>query len=176
MRFVASCLVALLIAVTTATAQDIPLTSRLEARLRERPAEEAHHVWVFLRDKGPRPEAAALEAIRRLTPRALSRRALRGGPGALVRAEDLPVLPAYLDAVTRAVTRVRHVSRWFNAVSAEATAAQVRELAALPFVERLDIVRRYRGRPEPAAAGSESRPRGGRSCTARASARWPACS
>jgi subtilisin family serine protease len=38
--------------------------------------------------------------------------------------------------------------RWFNAVSVEATGRQVDALAALPFVDRLDVVRRYRRLPE----------------------------
>ena len=75
-------LVFLLAAATIGGAQDGRLTSRLEARLRERPAGEAQRVWVFFRDKGPRPEAGTLEALRRFTPRALSRRSLRGSSAA----------------------------------------------------------------------------------------------
>ena len=41
-----------------------------------------------------------------------------------------------------------HTLRWLNATSVEASPDQVRALAALPFVERLDVVRRYRGDPE----------------------------
>jgi subtilisin family serine protease len=63
------------------------------------------------------------------------------------------------------VTRVRHRSRWFNAISAEATPSQVEQLTGLPFVTRVDTVRRYR-RPaaeplEPTDAARE-RARGAR--------------
>ncbi len=50
------------------------------------------------------------------------------------------------------LARVRQVSRWFNAVSVEAEAQALQELARLPFVERLDLVGRFpAGHPEPSA-------------------------
>jgi subtilisin family serine protease len=58
--------------------------------------------------------------------------------------------PAAVDQVRARVRRIRHQSRWFNAVSAEATAAQIADVSALPSVARVDVVRRYRRRsPEP---------------------------
>src|SRR6185503_10304222 len=106
--------------------------------------------WVFFTDKGP--QAAALSGATTLlvplSPRALARRAGRGRvSGATV--EDLPLVGAYVDRVTASVDRVRQRSRWLNAVSVEATPAQLEALAKLPFVARLDLVRRYRlGDPE----------------------------
>jgi subtilisin family serine protease len=73
----------------------------------------------------------------------LSRRARRGHETAPAFA-DLPLHEPYVAAVGARVTRVRNSSRWLNALSVEATPAQVEALAALPFVARLDVVRRYR--------------------------------
>src|SRR6185436_14687138 len=53
------------------------LSERLRASMR---AERPEPVWVFLRDKGPASALTAAETRRILTPRALSRRALRRGP------------------------------------------------------------------------------------------------
>jgi serine protease AprX len=138
------------------------ISEQLEAGLRAGRGDDRHLVWVYFRDKGP--SAARASSIRLpLTPRALSRRSLRATarpPAAL----DLPLDRSYVDAVSRTVVRVRQESRWFNAVSVEATAAQVRALEALPFVERLDVVRRYRRGPSekvaalPAPARSSSAP------------------
>lgn len=55
---------------------------------------------------------------------------------------------ASIAAIRARVSRVRHRSEWFNAVSAEATAPQIDVVAQLPFVSRVDVVRRYR-RPAP---------------------------
>jgi len=103
--------------------------------------------WVFFRDKGDTAQARAAATRIPMTPRAASRRRLRGQVAGAT-AEDLPLVPAYVDAVTAAASRVRQRSRWFNAVSVEATPAQLQAIEALPFVGRLDLVRRYRRRAE----------------------------
>jgi subtilisin family serine protease len=117
--------------------------------------------WVFFTDKGDRAEARAAAALAPMTPRAASRRRLRGAvAGATV--EDLPLVAGYVDAVAASVGRVRQLSRWFNAVSVEATASQLEAVEALPFVARLDLVRRYRRRaderPEPEAVTQARNP------------------
>jgi subtilisin family serine protease len=62
----------------------------------------------------------------------------------LVDPEDLEVAPGYAARVKPLVERVRSISRWLNALSVEATPAQVRALSALECVSRLDIVRGFR--------------------------------
>jgi serine protease AprX len=101
-----------------------------------------HLVWVHLSDKGPPGAEQMAQARSRVSARALARRARRGG--AALGLEDAPVFAAYRDEVARRVLRVRHELRWSNALSVWATAEQVRALAALPFVSRVDLVRRYR--------------------------------
>jgi serine protease AprX len=131
--------------------QSAELTRALER------ASAPEHVWVFFRDKD-RDGAGSGSTVTALTHRALARRARRGHGGGAGLA-DQPVPASYIGAVRTRVTRVRHVSRWLNAVSVEADAAQVNALASLPFVERLDRVRRYHRRTEetlPAEGGVRS--------------------
>jgi len=118
----------------------------LAAALQERPG-ETQKVWVFFRDKGTDAAAARAGAQAALTPRARARRALRGDTRD-VTFEDLPLLRAYADSVAARVTRVRHEVPWVNAMSVEATADQVAAVEALPFVDRVDLVRGYRARRE----------------------------
>jgi serine protease AprX len=132
----------------------------LQALLREPAAARAPIVaWVFFRDKGS--EARLLAARSPITPRAASRRRVRGG-APLASFADLLLEPDYVTAVASRVIRIRHASRWFNAVSVEATAEQLEALEGLDFISRLDLVRRYRRsrvepeRPGPASAGSVS--------------------
>jgi len=133
-----------------APAQPPRVSDRLEASLRLAQAGERNLVWVYFRDKGEAAAQGAAEARANVSPRALSRRRLRGASPSAAAAADVPLVRAYADAVAARVSKVRHESRWFNAVSVEATAAQVRALEALPFVARLDVVRRYRrGTSEP---------------------------
>jgi subtilisin family serine protease len=115
-----------------------------------------HIAWVFFTDKGAETAAAAP-----LTARAIARRRVRArmaGGGF----EDAPLAARHVDRVGGIVNRVRQRSRWLNAVSVEATAAQLDQVAALPFVARLDVVRRYRRRAlEPVAPEPAARPRSG---------------
>jgi subtilisin family serine protease len=131
-----------------------PASERLESALARTSPGETQPVWVFLRDR-----AGAPPAVTGISPRALSRRQVRGA-GPLVTDADRDVSAAYVQRLTGEVTRVRHASRWLNAVSVDATAAQVAALRALPFVERVDLVARFQRRPErdsPAARASSTR-------------------
>jgi subtilisin family serine protease len=109
---------------------------------------ETHTVWVFFRDKGEQ-EPSAAAAARSASPRALSRRALRGTRAATT-FEDLALPRAYVAAVESRVLKLRHELRWLNAVSAVATTDQLAALEALPFVSRIEPVRTFaRGPAEP---------------------------
>ena len=146
-------------------AQDTTRSAAVAASLRDRPA-ALHKVWVYFRDKGPDEVGRRREVV--LSPRALARRALRGETRT-VTVEDVPLVPAYVDAVAARVTRVRHQVPWVNAVSVEASAEQVAAVEALPFVARVDLVRGYRGRPEEdRRLRARSETEGGASRTARA--------
>ncbi len=104
-------------------AQERRLSPWLEAALRQARDGERHLVWVYLRDKGPAADSRFLTTAAR---------------------EDRALEATYAARVSSQVARVRHHSRWLNAMSVEATSAQVHALTALPFVARVDLVRRYR--------------------------------
>ncbi len=116
-------------------------------------------VWVYFKDKGV-GDAAALrralaEARAGLRARSLQRRAKTRSAETLVDERDLPVAPSYAAQVQALSTEVRAVSRWLNAVSVEATPAQVRALAGLDCVASLDLVRSFR-RNEPESGRTEA--------------------
>ncbi|PYQ41899.1 MAG: hypothetical protein DMF77_14600 [Acidobacteria bacterium] len=141
---VASLILSVYAGMPVTVAQDSKRTRALASALSERPG-TAQKVWVFFRDKGPDPSARLGEVA--LSPRARARRALRGQTNR-VAIEDVPLVPSYLAAVAARVGRVRQQVAWINAMSVEASAAQVAAVEALPFVARVDLVRGYRRRPE----------------------------
>ncbi len=112
------------------------------------PVGPAAQVWVFFRDRGnldvpgPARAAALAEASRRITPRALARRAKaargRGEPAdqaSLLDDRDLGPDPAYVAAVAaRAAGATRTRSSWLNAVSVTAPPESLSRIRALPFV------------------------------------------
>ena len=155
-RMIPGLLGLLLVAATPAAPDLSPKRSPALAAAMDQASRGAKLVaWVFFRDKGEAAEARATAARAPMTPRAASRRRLRGQVAGTT-IEDLPLVSGYVDRVAASVDRIRQRSRWLNAVSVEATPAQLQALEALPFVARLDLVRRYRRRvdeqlePEPA--------------------------
>ncbi len=120
--------------------------------LTQRLADEGGPVkaWVFFADKGldsGAARAAALEQVAaKYDRRAIERRRMRGSAarqsGQVVDEHDLPVADSYVQAVAATGARLHVRSRWLNAVSVYADAAQLEQLAALTFVARLEPVRR----------------------------------
>ncbi|GAB3274777.1 S8 family serine peptidase [Larkinella harenae] len=83
--------------------------------------------WITLKDK-PSTEKPSL------SPLSLSNRQTLG---LAVDETDLPLNPTYLQALSQQGVAPLFRSRWLNAVSAELTPAQLRQVKALPFVKDL---------------------------------------
>ncbi|MBK8267756.1 MAG: S8 family serine peptidase [Planctomycetes bacterium] len=103
-------------------------------------------IWILFTDKAVFTQADLNRRIanRRaeLPQRTLHRRALRGSGAAMLAYQDLPVCVEYVAAVRNTGALLRHQSRWANAMSVDATARQIQEIAALPFVRRVQPVAR----------------------------------
>ncbi|HUI09681.1 MAG TPA: S8 family serine peptidase, partial [Bacteroidota bacterium] len=140
------------------------LTGRLQEALQRSGPGEAIPVWIFFTDKGVRPGAPLPPPLSLVSARALQRRAAVLPADRIVDETDLPVCPAYIARVAPLVARTRQVSRWLNAVSAEATSGQIAQIEALPCVRTVDLLMRYRR-----VAGTEASPPG----AARPAARHP---
>ncbi len=135
-------------------AVDSPGASKIHPSLNRLVAESGEPVkaWVFFADKGATTAAevrAAVEAVEATyNPRAIERRRRRGLNARqgrpLFDVRDLPVVPAYVAAVEASGGRVHVTSRWLNAVSVYATGRQLDDIAALPFVTKLQPVARSR--------------------------------
>jgi subtilisin family serine protease len=118
-----------------------------------RPASaEDELVWVLFTDKGIRSDGdfarARAQAEAALTKSARERRAAIAD-GHLVDYLDLPVPADYLQAVAATGARLRHPSRWLNAVSVQATWSELQAIAALPQASRVLPVARGRRSPLP---------------------------
>lgn len=99
-------------------------------------------LWVFFTDKALTRdgERDAIErAAAELSPRAIRRRAK---VGMQVNRNDVPVAASYVDAVAATGAEVVVRSRWLNAVSVVADAAQASAIAGMPFVSEVRPVAR----------------------------------
>lgn len=122
-------------------------------------------VWVLFKDKnvasGPQSRAALEEKDQWISQRAHGRRSLRGSHE-IVGAPwdtDLQVSPDYVQAVLATGARKRHVSRWLNALTVEATQDQVARIALLPFVREVHDARRSTRGHEPPPDWVQAAPR-----------------
>lgn len=89
--------------------------------------------YVYLKDK---PHAS--NVCGDFSQKALDRRIRQGIP--FPTWEDQPVDPVYLALVGDRVDSVRHVLRWWNAISVQASPAQAAALAELPCVLRVEAM------------------------------------
>jgi hypothetical protein len=120
------------------------------------------HVWVFFEDKGPGDTARAIRDLEQTyDPRAIQRRRLRRTAPGLFDERDLPVYGGYLDAVSETGATLGAASRWVNGATARATKTQVQAIAALPFVSKIQPVRRIGRPPLPDGPSAVDRPAGG---------------
>ncbi len=106
--------------------------------------------WVYFIDKGDREHLPFLqqekEALQQVTPRAMERRQKRGLQKSyreLIR-EDLPLSQPYIRQLTQAGFTLHATSRWFNAVSGQASPQVLDNIARLPFVKAVERVKSWR--------------------------------
>jgi subtilisin family serine protease len=115
------------------------ISSTLQRRMDSGKAGDTYICWISFTDKQDTDSPPTL-GQKTMSRRQKIGRALSFG--------DLPVSPDYLFGLRQAGVRIRVVSPWLNAVSAEVSASQVKALAAEKWVQKVDLVARYIRIPE----------------------------
>ncbi|MCK4607073.1 MAG: S8 family peptidase [candidate division Zixibacteria bacterium] len=138
MRTIASVIAAVLLTIPLAFAQraESPkFSDRALGALASQAGDFPMIFWVFLG-----ADAIADEPIA-MTVKALARRGKVDSTGFLIDSHDYPISDQALSEIENTGVFIRHASRWLRAVSVYADSSQMGKLAALPFVERIDLVR-----------------------------------
>lgn len=138
------CLILFLsIIITSGISQkDERISPRMQRSFDKNEYGEKFIAWIYFRDKGPGELQKLEEARVTLNLKSLNRR-LRHGFEDLVDEYDLPVYQPYVDFIKKYVRRIRHKSRWLNAVSVEATSQSLEMIAHFRFVNEVDEVLVY---------------------------------
>ena len=119
-------------------------------------AQQPQRYWITLRDRGPHADPSTLSAQSLgISDHALWRRAKVLPADKLIDELDLPVNQAYLDQLQASGIKIRSMSRWFNAVSAELTPVQQSSISSLPFVASVGPVAVFE-RHDPHTSASET--------------------
>ena len=122
-------------------AQNSKISSQLDNALIHVPVDETIKIWIYFTNKG---NNINLEKIKNnLTEKAKKRRAKVLGEK-LVDNFDVAVNPQYIKNVKPFINKIIVKSKWLNAISAEVTPNNTKELAKLSFVKRLDNVKRFK--------------------------------
>ena len=112
---------------------------------------ETRHYWIVLRTKDVSlPLQNRTSQALGITARALKRRAKSIPFNRLVDELDLPVSESSIAHIKQTGVKIRTISRWFNAVSVEATPVQLQLLNVLPVVAASEPIAQFkRSRPQP---------------------------
>ncbi len=132
----------LFLCLTSSTAPGIKnkLSSRLLNAITEKGGNHSFKAWVFFSDKGPGVQHRIKTVREGLNFRSYQRRLKHRAFNDLVDEFDVPVYGVYVHQVRSHVERIRHGSRWLNAVSVEAKGRSLKKIARNSFVKRVDFV------------------------------------
>ncbi len=115
------------------------ISSELEYRLKQKPTNSPLTVWIYFTEKKYDNEKDKPQ----LPQRTLQRRAKHLN-GDLVTVYDYPLNSEYLKQIEPYCLKIRHQSRWLNAVSAEVLPGTIESLAILPFVKKIGLVHKFK--------------------------------
>ena len=117
------------------------IDGRLEALMSSMLPGETVPALIFLADKGitdnNQYHDALSQAEANLTEAAYLRRVISRGPYNLADFRDLPVHALYVEQVLSSGAKLRHILRWFNAVSVDATADEIEIISQLQNVRAI---------------------------------------
>ena len=119
--------------------KDGKISPRMQRSFEKKALGDKFVAWIYFRDKGPGKLRKMEELKMTLEIKSLQRR-LRHGLDTLVDEYDLPVYRPYVESIKPFVHRIRHTSRWLNAVSVEAMSQSLEAIARFRFVEKVDEV------------------------------------
>ncbi|MBI3193585.1 MAG: hypothetical protein HYZ34_03835, partial [Ignavibacteriae bacterium] len=129
--------------VISSAQQLAPLGKLLSRHLQSIKESDENLVLITFKDKGTQ-NLSTTSSRALLSEKAIARRAKVRSLNSIVDAQDLPLEQSYVENIKGMVTRVRHQLKWFNAVSAVATKQQIESLRALPFVQEVELVGRWK--------------------------------
>ncbi|GMU87178.1 MAG: hypothetical protein AMXMBFR48_24190 [Ignavibacteriales bacterium] len=116
------------------------LTPRMKARIADESHDARHLVWIYFSDKGDL-SLYKQSSYKPVSQKSIERRRKVTSNGLLPYDDsDMPVSRVYIGRLEQSGIQIKHLSRWFNAASVYATAAQLQYIQNLSFVKSVDPV------------------------------------
>jgi len=101
-------------------------------------------VWIYFTDKGPNAFQTILNPLNVVSQRSIDRRLKVKSHSNVVDYSDIPVYNRYATEIEKFISKIRHKSKWLNAISAEIERNQINSIAELEFVSKIELVERYK--------------------------------
>ncbi|HON18851.1 MAG TPA: S8 family serine peptidase [Salinivirgaceae bacterium] len=114
------------------------ISPELKSIILKKSQEEPVHAWIFFTHKSANTDP-------QLPPNAIERRSKKfSKETSLITFYDYPINQEFIDLITPFCIKIRHQSRWLNAVSVEISLSSIPKIATFDFVSRIDIVGKYK--------------------------------
>ena len=113
-------------------------------------------VWVYFNDKGTITQKYFDDPTLVVSEKSLKRRAKVFDRFSLISKKDFPLNPSYITQVESNGLRVKHHSKWLNAVSGYVKKSDVLNIASLKITKKIDKVYRFRKGEEPESPGNNT--------------------
>lgn len=98
--------------------------------------------WIYFTDKGNK-NINQISPLELISEKSYQRR-LRVNPAQPIDFYDLPIEKNYVEIVKPYLQKLRHYSRWLNAISAEVKQSDLENIAKLPFVKEIELIERFK--------------------------------
>ena len=131
----------LLITVMSFAQKSSKISNLLKEKIEVKGSEETFTVWIIFKDKGVDLDQKMDEARASLNKKTVERRKKSMKEKSLVTFLDIPVNKTYINQITPLITKLRHQSKWLNAISAKVKGKQLDQIANFSFVKKIDVVR-----------------------------------
>ncbi|MCO6472917.1 MAG: S8 family serine peptidase [Melioribacteraceae bacterium] len=109
--------------------------------------------WIYFTDKGNDSDYYLSNPGLFLSERAIKRRLKSNEKSNPIDLTDIPLSINYLAVLEQKGIKIKQKSKWFNAVSSYLTQEQALELAQLPFIKKIDLVKKFKTKPLPEEDG-----------------------
>ncbi|HSP86587.1 MAG TPA: S8 family serine peptidase, partial [Ignavibacteriaceae bacterium] len=131
------------------------VTSNLKLKLAETEQNSEVLVWVYFKDKGMNQDSYFNNPLSVVSEKSLKRRAKVLEENKLITFEDLPLSTSYLNEIKNSGLKIRHSSKWLNAVSGYINKNLVQNLSRFSFVDKIDMVFSFKKSNEPVEENSQ---------------------
>jgi len=132
--------------ISTGFAQSVAskITEKLQHKIDSVSSNEKVLVWIYLSDKGNNQQEYYSNPKTVVSERSLQRRAKVKPKNKLIDFSDIPVYNNYIERLNRLGIKIKHKSKWLNAVSCYVAKDILIKLQTKSFVKKIDEVKIYK--------------------------------